>query len=153
MRISDVLEQKAIIPNLLSRTKPDVIKELAEHLSSVHQNVNTERLIELVTEREALCSTAIDSGVAIPHAKLNGIHNIIAWCGRTREGVDFGSLDNGATHFFFLIVAPENSTALHIQLLVRVSKAFRSAELRSKLMKSDSADEILEAIISEDEKY
>jgi mannitol/fructose-specific phosphotransferase system IIA component (Ntr-type) len=53
---------KTVIPNLQSRSKPDVIRELAENLATAYPNINDEKLIEVLMEREKLCSTAVDSG-------------------------------------------------------------------------------------------
>jgi len=152
MKISDVLERNTIIPDLQSRTKPDVIRELSESLASTHPGINNEKLIEVLMEREKLCSTAVDSGVAIPHAKMTGISDIIAGFGRSVEGIDYDSLDAELTHLFIILVAPETSIGAHIQLLARISKIFRNPELRSKLMTLETRDEIYDSIIMEDAK-
>jgi len=152
MKISDVLERKTVISNLQSRSKPEVIRELAENLSSAYPNINDEKLIEVLLEREKLCSTAVDSGVAIPHAKMSGISGIIAGFGRSVEGIDFDSLDAKLTHLFIIIVAPESSIGSHIQLLARISKIFKNPDLRAKLMTLETQDEIYDSIITEDAK-
>lgn len=152
MKISDVLERETIIPDLQSRTKEDVVRELAENLASAHPGINDEKLIEVLMEREKLCSTAVDSGVAIPHAKLSGISDIIAGFGRSVEGIDYDSLDAELTHLFIILVAPETSIGAHIQLLARISKIFRNPELRAKLMTLETRDEIYDSIIMEDAK-
>jgi PTS system nitrogen regulatory IIA component len=153
MKIADVLERKTIITNLEAKSKPEVIEELAERISSVYTNINQERLVEVLMEREKLCSTAVDSGVAIPHAKLSGISNIIAGFGRSAAGIDFDSLDAKKTHLFIVVIAPENSTGSHIQLLARISKIFKNPELRAEIMECESQDDIYETITREDEKY
>jgi PTS system nitrogen regulatory IIA component len=152
MKISDVLERKTVIPNLQSRSKPDVIRELAENLASAYPNINDEKLIEVLMEREKLCSTAVDSGVAIPHAKLSGISGIIAGFGRSIEGIDYDSLDAKLTHLFIILVAPESSIGAHIQLLARISRIFKNPDLRAKLMTLETQDEIYDSIIMEDAK-
>ncbi|MFI5324403.1 MAG: PTS sugar transporter subunit IIA [Thermodesulfobacteriota bacterium] len=152
MKISEVLERKAIIPKLQSSSKLDVIRELATRLSSVYPNIHDEKLIDALMEREKLCSTAVDSGVAIPHAKMSGISGIIAGFGRSSEGIDFDSLDGKPTHLFILLVAPENTIGAHIQLLARISKIFKNPELRTRLMNMESQEEIYDIIITEDER-
>jgi PTS system nitrogen regulatory IIA component len=152
MKISDVLERETIIPDLQSRTKPDVIRELAGNLAAAHPGINNEKLIEVLMEREKLCSTAVDSGVAIPHAKMTGISDIIAGFGRSIEGIDYDSLDAELTHLFIILVAPETSIGAHIQLLARISKIFRNPDLRTKLMTLETQDEIYDSIIMEDAK-
>ena len=147
-----MLERETIIPDLQSRTKEDVVRELAENLASAHPGINDEKLIEVLMEREKLCSTAVDSGVAIPHAKLSGISDIIAGFGRSVEGIDYDSLDAELTHLFIILVAPETSIGAHIQLLARISKIFRNPDLRAKLMTLETKDEIYDSIIMEDAK-
>jgi nitrogen PTS system EIIA component len=152
VKISDVLDRNTVIPSLKSVDKPEVIKELAEGLTREHPGINNERLIEVLTEREKLCSTALDSGVAIPHAKLSGISDILLGFGRSEKGVDFDSLDKKSTHFFILLVSPENTPRQYIELLARISMIFKDSEFRSRLMNAESREELYEYIISEDEK-
>ncbi len=153
MKIANILELKTVVPNLHSTSKAEVIKELADNISSVYSNINKERLIEVLQEREKLCSTAIDSGVAIPHAKMSGVTDITLGFGRSIEGIEFESIDRKETHFFITLIAPENATGSHIQLLARISRIFKNPELRSRLMKLESQEDIYEAITTEDEKY
>ncbi len=129
------------------------IKEIVEGLSFVVPNLNNERVVESLLEREKLCSTAVDSGVAIPHAKLSGISNVVAAFGKSSEGIPFESLDGKPTQLFFMVVAPENATGSHIHLLARISKIFKNPELRAKLIRSNNGDEIFELLVREDEKY
>jgi len=153
MKIAEILELNTVVSHLHSTSKTDVIKELADNISSGYPNINTERLVEVLIERENLCSTAVDSGVAIPHAKLSGITDMIVGFGRSIEGIEYESLDKKATHFFITLIAPEDSAGSHIQLLARISKVFKNPELRAKLMRSESEEDIYEAITLEDEKY
>ncbi len=153
MKLVDFLKVKTVIPKLKSTTKQSVIKEIADNISNIHPNINNERLIEALLEREKLCSTALDSGVAVPHAKISGITEIILGFGKSLEGIAFESLDNTPTNFFITLIAPENSSGTHIQLLARISKIFRDQDLRSKLLNCDSEEEIFYTLTSEDEKY
>lgn len=152
MKISEVMERNIIIPYLKSENKKHVIKELADKVSAEYPGINNDKLVEVLLEREKLCSTALDSGVAIPHAKLSGISDIIIGFGRSKKGIDFDSLDTKTTHFFILLIAPENTAGRHIELLARISMIFKNPDFRSRLMKAESSEEIHEHIISEDEK-
>jgi len=101
MKLADFLEVETVIPTLKANTKQDVIKELADNISNVHPNINNERLTEALLDREKLCSTALDSRVAVPHAKISGITEIILGFGRSLEGIVFESLDKKPTNFFY----------------------------------------------------
>ncbi|MEK6223800.1 MAG: PTS sugar transporter subunit IIA [Candidatus Dadabacteria bacterium] len=153
MKLADFLEVETIFPTLKANTKQDVIKELADNISNVHPNINNERLTEALLDREKLCSTALDSGVAVPHAKISGITEIILGFGRSLEGIVFESLDKKPTNFFITLITPEDVTGIRIQLLARISKVFRNQDLRSRLMNCDSEQAIFQTIKLEDEKY
>ncbi len=153
MKLADYLELKTVFPQLNSNTKDDVIAEIAENLSSASSGINYEKLLEVLIEREQLCSTAVDNGVAVPHAKLDGINDIVVGFGRSLQGVDFDSLDRKPSHFFITLIAPQDLASKHIQLIARISKIFKDQELRSKLMRCETDEEIFELIVQEDEKY
>lgn len=153
MGFVDVLRKESVIPNLRSKTKLDVIKELSDRVSSIYPNVNKEALVSVLIEREKLCSTAVDVGVAIPHGKLSGISDIIVAFGRSLKGIDFESLDGNPTYLFILLIAPENSAGTHLKLLARISRLFKEKDFRSKLLKAQSQDEIYDIISEEDAKY
>ncbi|HSE83745.1 MAG TPA: PTS sugar transporter subunit IIA [Thermodesulfobacteriota bacterium] len=153
MKLVDALKKESIIPNLTSRNKVELIRELSERVTSVYPNMNTERVFNVLMEREKLCSTAVDEGVAIPHGKLSGISNVIAAFGRSKEGIDFDSLDGNPTHLFILLLAPENSAGMHIKLLAKISRVFKIRSFRSLLMEAKSRDEIYEIIAEEDDKH
>lgn len=153
MKVSEVLKKECVIPNISSTNKQDVIREIAGKLCSEHTNINLDDLVEVLLQREKLCSTAVDSGVAIPHGKMSGISNIIAAFGRSTKGIEFESLDGHPTHLFILLLAPEGSAGAHLKVLARISNMFKSRDFRKKLMDADSEDEIYKLIIEEDEKY
>jgi PTS system nitrogen regulatory IIA component len=91
-------------------------------------------------------------GVAIPHGKMAGVERVCGVFARSREGVDFDSLDGGPTHLFFLLVAPENSAADHLKALARISRLLKDAAFRARLMVGKTGEEIFNAIREEDEK-
>jgi nitrogen PTS system EIIA component len=152
MEIGDVLKKESVIPDLGSKTKPEVIKELAELVTSFNPTINRDNLISVLTEREELCSTAVDEGVAIPHGKISGLSNIIAAFGRSIKGIDFESLDGNPTHLFVLLLAPETSTGVHLKLLARISRIFKNPDFRFSLLTAKNQDELYNLIIEEDAK-
>ncbi|MGH7907926.1 MAG: PTS sugar transporter subunit IIA, partial [Candidatus Binataceae bacterium] len=104
----------------------------------------------VLDERERLGSTAIGDGIAIPHGKLKGVSRILGVFGRHPGGVDFESLDGNLTYLFFLLVAPEDSTSLHLKALARVSRLLKDGGFRERLLKAADAGEIFRLIKDED---
>jgi nitrogen PTS system EIIA component len=153
MKIVDFIREDLILPELSATAKPDVLVELASHLASHHNGVSRDELLRVLVEREKLASTAIGEGVAIPHGKLDAVGKLVACVGRAREGVDFDSMDGRPTHLFFVLVAPENSTGVHLNALARISRLFKDPEFRTRLMAAEGAKEMFEVIADEDAKY
>jgi len=153
VRISECLEKNSIFPELVSTTKPDVLREISEKVVEAVPRLNVQRLNETLAEREGICSTAIDSGVAIPHVKLLDIPDITIAVARSEAGVDFDSLDGERTHLFAVLITPENCPMeTRVKLLARLSRILGQNDLRSKLVASKEASEIYNLLIEEDEK-
>jgi PTS system nitrogen regulatory IIA component len=153
MKILDILTSDALVAaNLTGTTKTAVLRELAEHLARQYPEINAERLVDVLWERERLGSTAIGDGIAIPHGKLPGLRGVIGAFGRHAAGVDFDSLDGSPTHLFFLLVAPEDSVGQHLKALARVSRLLKDRAFRDKLIGATNGEELFRLIREEDEK-
>ena len=153
MRISECLEKNSVFPELVSTTKPDVLREISEKIAEAVPRLNVQRLNETLAEREEICSTAIDSGVAIPHVKLLDIPDVTIAFARSEIGVDFDSLDGERTHLFAVLITPENCPMeTRVKLLARLSRILGQNDLRPKLVASKEASEIYNLLIEEDEK-
>ena len=152
MKIMDILVEDAVILDLGVRAKREVLAEMANALAKVEPRVEAGRLLEVLLEREALQSTGIGEGVAIPHGKMVGLDRLLASFARSREGIDFDSIDGQATHHFFLLVVPEHSGGQYLKALARISRFFRDAAFRQKLTEADSLADVVRAIEEEDAK-
>ena len=114
---------------------------------------NKESLLAALIEREELGSTGIGENVAIPHAKISEIDKIITVFGRSKNGVEFESLDQKPVNFIFLVIAPENSTSQHLKALARISRLFKNASLRESVLRTNEADQIYSILVDEDSKF
>jgi fructose-specific phosphotransferase system IIA component len=154
MQIMDFLSKKAIVTDIRSTKKEDVIKELVDALVNAadiekrHRN----KLIEALMAREALGSTAIGQGIAIPHAKSDCVDKLIAAFGLSKKGVDFDSLDGEVAYIFFLLVAPQDSAGPHLKALARISRLLKDKYFRDTLRSSTDDKSVVKAIAEEDEK-
>ena len=153
MKIMDILVRDGVVLDLSSRTKGDVLKEMAHALARAEPRLEAGRLLEVLLERESLQSTGIGEGVAIPHGKLPGLDRLIASFARSRAGVDFESIDGQPTHLFFLLVVPEHSGGQHLKALARISRFFRDAAFRKRLIEAEQLDDVFRAIEEEDAKF
>ena len=152
MKIMDILATDAVILNLGAREKRDVLADMSQALAKVEPQIEAERLLEVLLEREALQSTGIGEGVAIPHGKMVGLDRLVASFARNPDGVDFDAIDGQPTHHFFLLVVPEHSGGQYLKALARISRFFRDAAFRQQLVEADSVDDVIRAIEEEEAK-
>jgi PTS system nitrogen regulatory IIA component len=153
MKILDILEPAAIIPEMRATSKREALSELAGLLASRHREIAETRLVEVLLDREDLGSTAIGEGIAIPHGKLPGMTGVVAAFGRSTQGIDFDSLDGSPTRLFFLLVAPEDSAGVHLKALARISRLLKDKSFRERLFAGTSRDALYATIKEEDDKY
>jgi nitrogen PTS system EIIA component len=153
MKVTDFLGPDMIVADLRSDTKTGVLAELAQHLASRMSGVDAEALKRVLEERELLASTAIGDGIAIPHGKLDAVGRLVGTLGRARAGIEFESIDGKPTHLVFMLVAPASSTGVHLKALARLSRLFRDADFRDRLMAAPDAVAMYHVILEEDAKY
>jgi fructose-specific phosphotransferase system IIA component len=154
MKILDFLSKKAILTDIKSTKKEEVIKELVELLISSGEIDKRFRnkLFEALIARESLGSTAIGQGVAIPHAKSDCVTKLVAAFGLSRKGVDFDSLDGEPAHIFFLLVAPQDSAGPHLKALARISRLLKDKYFRDSLRACSDDKSVVKIVTQEDEK-
>jgi PTS system nitrogen regulatory IIA component len=153
MKIIDLLDPNCILPNLQASSKRGVLEELAAALVSGHKEVKLQTVVEVLLERERLGSTGIGDNIAIPHGKLSELSQMLLAFGRSPKGVDFDSMDGKPSHLFFLLLAPVNSSGLHLKALAKISRMLMSQSFRESLMGSGGAEEILRLIADKDAEF
>jgi nitrogen PTS system EIIA component len=151
IKISELLNPRAIVADLQAREKQRVLAELTDALVACEPSLSREAVVAVLQEREKLGSTGIGDGVAIPHGKLGGISDLMLVFGRSIQGVDFSSMDGQPAHLFFLLVAPEESVGVHLKTLARISKLLKDAAVRQKLMDAADQQAIYQVILEEED--
>jgi PTS system nitrogen regulatory IIA component len=153
MNMKDALRESCVIANLKGRTKEEVLTELASSLKSAGLVQDVGQAVGVILEREKLGSTGIGDGVAIPHGKMKGLDRILCVFGRSKEGIDFDAVDGKPVHIFFLLLAPEDSAGLHIQMLSRISRILRDPSFRKRLIEEGDDKDLFANIVEEDKKF
>lgn len=150
MNIANMFKKEFIIEDLKSRTRREVLTELSEIFSHADIKVDYDNMVEVLLDREKLGSTGIGGGIAIPHGKLAGLENLIVSFGRSKDGIDFDSMDGKPVHIFFLLMAPENSAGQHLKALARISRMLKDNSFKEDLIKATSAESLYRIIIEKD---
>ena len=151
MKLSEIIVEDNIIMELKAKDKRVVLEELAEVIVTHEPSIDKRTLVKILVERERLGSTGIGDGVAIPHGKFNGLKSPLMSFGRSKEGLDFESMDEQPAYLFFLLVVPENAAGIHLKVLAKIAKNLKSSVFRKNLMTANTKNEIYQTIIRTDE--
>ncbi len=150
MKLTEILVRDACVIDMKARTKKEALAELVSALAPNTPGLDAKELIDLLLERERLGTTAMGDGIAIPHTRLETLGRLVASFGRSRQGVDFESVDGDPTHLFFLLVAPGKEGSQHLLTLARLSRLLGRPEFRRRLMEVESVDELFRAFEEEE---
>lgn len=135
------LEQEHIIMNIKANSKEDIIQELLGVLIEDYPCIDFSYAFNELMKRESEMSTGLTDGIAIPHAKIDGIDKIICAFGINRDGIDFKSLDGKPSKFFFLILSP-TSGSNRLELLSQIAKTM-TENTRNELILAKNPEEII----------
>lgn len=143
MRLSELLNSQAISTRLKARAKREAIAELVDLLESGHGLQSHGEILDRVLRREAMMSTGIGNGVAIPHGKARLVDRLVAACGVAPEGIEFESVDGEPATLFVLLVAPESGGALHVKVLANISRLLKEESVRRSLREAANPEAFL----------
>lgn len=112
-------------------------------LAAAIPDVDQEAVYERLLERERLGSTGVGHGVALPHARIDGLTRAYGAFVQLANGVDYDAIDNAPVDLVFALVVPREATDEHLQLLAQLAALFSDEGLCAKLREAGSADAIL----------
>lgn len=146
MLLTDLLTPDRIRIPLQASTKEELLRELVGIVTGPDRKEDQEEVLRAVREREAVLSTGIGHGVAIPHGKSPAVAELRMAAGTAAAPVEFDALDGQPVALFFLLVGPETAAGPHIKALSRISRLVRNDDVRSRLIAARNADEFLTAL-------
>ncbi|MBU1061843.1 MAG: PTS sugar transporter subunit IIA [Candidatus Omnitrophica bacterium] len=154
MKILDFLNEKAISADLNSEDKKGVIQELTGLLVKAGELKPRmkDTVVKILLNREALGSTGIGQGVAIPHGKSEYVEELVGAFGVSKKGINFDSLDGELAYIFFLLLAPIESSGPHLKALARISKLLKDKYFRDSLKSAENEKALLKIIKEEDQR-
>ncbi|MDT4037840.1 fructose-specific PTS transporter subunit EIIC [Staphylococcus hominis] len=152
MRITELLTKETIAMDLSASDKNGIIDELVNQLDSAGKLSDIAQFKEAIHNRESQSTTGIGEGIAIPHAKVAAVTSPAIAFGKSKEGVDYQSLDGQPAHLFFMIAAPEGGAQTHLDALAKLSGILMDDTVRENLLQANSKEEILRIIDDADDE-
>lgn len=145
MLLTELLRPERIRIPLQAESKDALLRELVSMVAD-GRGSDPEEVLRAVREREAVLSTGIGHGVAIPHGKSSAVPELRLAAGRTSAPIEFDALDGQPVGLFFLLVGPETAAGPHIKALSRISRLVRRDDVRDRLIAARSSEEFLQAL-------
>lgn len=152
MELRSLLNEDLILAGLTSNEKFDVITELVDFLinKGTLQSVYREQALQALREREESMSTGMGEGVALPHATVDFLSEVVCALGIHHSGVDFDSSDNLPAHVIILMLVPIDRFREHVAALAGISRLMHTGRLKGRLRKSQSPREAMNIILEEE---
>ncbi|MFW3545180.1 PTS fructose transporter subunit IIABC [Staphylococcus caprae] len=152
MRITELLTKDTIAMDLSASDKNGVIDELVNQLDKAGKLSDVASFKEAIHNRESQSTTGIGEGIAIPHAKVAAVKSPAIAFGKSKEGVDYQSLDMQPAHLFFMIAAPEGGAQTHLDALAKLSGILMDENVRERLIHAESPEKVLQIIDEADDE-
>ena len=138
-----ILSKNVISTDLHAENKDEVLEELVWLLEKSGKVLDHKEVLADIKAREKIMSTGLENGIALPHAKSNGVKDICVAIGVKKDGIDFGAMDEKKSKIFIMIVSPKTSGAPQMQAMAAVTGVLQKTDGIEKILSAKSSQEIL----------
>lgn len=132
MDLSEILRPEAVKLTSSFTSKKRLFQELGEMAAAVY-DLSPRRVVEALQERESLGPTGVGGGIALPHARLDGVNAVVGLFVKADRAFDFDAVDRKPVDLVFALLAPEDAGVDHLKALAAVSRKMRDPGLCAKL--------------------
>jgi len=148
MKLCDFMVSEAIVPELRSESRDEVIKELVESLAQNGQVAKSKvaEIVKQLIERENQGSTGIGKGIAVPHIKHPSAKKIVGTIGCNKKGIDFSSLDHAPVYSVLLLLSPPNDPDRHLEAMESLFAHLQKDMFRKFLRQADTRAMIVDLL-------
>lgn len=147
MKNEPLFSADCVQSTLSTSSKKQLLQEMAEMAVNCGacgtDGIKARDVVGAVMERERLGSTGVGFGVAIPHARLEGVDRVRAVFARLETPLDYEAIDDRPVDLVVMLLAPINAGAEHLKALAQVSRLLRRQEMRVKLRNAPNAESLL----------
>ena len=126
-RIADILTAECV-QDITSTTKDDAISELCGLLKDAPEITDFNKFCSAIKARETIMSTGIGAGIAIPHSKTSSISDLVMAVGRTKQGIDFDSLDDLPVYLIILVGSSITQGNEFLKILSEIGRFFNEPQ-------------------------
>ncbi|MCU0644316.1 MAG: PTS sugar transporter subunit IIA [bacterium] len=140
-------DELLFLPDLKAKTKDELLKEIVDLFINVKYLKHSDNVLDMLHQRERLGSTGIGKGIAIPHGRTTSVFEIMIAFGKSKEGIDYDSIDGKPVHLVFMIIAPpQDENNMYLPILGKMVEILSKSKNRNKLIDAESFSEFIEVI-------
>ncbi|MGD1049097.1 MAG: HAD-IC family P-type ATPase, partial [Candidatus Krumholzibacteriaceae bacterium] len=150
IKTSSLIAPNMLSANLKARDKASAFAEIVRHVARARKLRNEEALLSTLQERESKGTTGIGDGIAIPHARIEGLKEVVFFVGVSREGIDYGAIDGSPVHVVFLFLTPQADTETHLKILSRISGLAGNKSLIRKMIAAQTDKGLYDVLKTEE---
>jgi fructose-specific phosphotransferase system IIA component len=140
LELLSYIKPECISLNLKGETKEEIISELVDLLDAQGKLLDRETVLKDVWEREQSMNTGMEHGIALPHAKTDGVDNLVVAMGIKKDGIDFGSIDGEKSRLFFLMASPKRADVPYLEFLTAIGTSLRDDNTREAVINAPSVE-------------
>ena len=148
MKISELLDKNTIKLDLKAKKKAQAIQEVADILYKAKKIKNPQNIVAVLLEREKVSPSTFENGVAIPHATIEGIKEVVSCLAISRSGIDFESPGKRPVRVIFLFLSPFEESETNLQILSKAEGLLQNKKLCDALIASYSKEKLINEIIN-----
>ena len=152
MRLKTYVRPECFIHDLAAKTREEALREIVRVAAAKGIIRDQEAVLESLLERERIQSTAVGSGIAIPHCFTDEIADLAIVVARAPGGIAFDSFDGRPTHVVFLLMGNRQEHGLHLKALARIARLIKSTAFIDRVVAADSVDGMVRAFEAEEAK-
>ena len=154
MNLMEFIATGAIVADLKTNTARGAIDEMVGALIKVKAIPKKERrkVVDAIVRREKKGTTGFGNGVAIPHAKHEGVKGVVGTVGRSAAGIDFAALDSGPVHLFFLLLSNPDQPEPHLKAMEHIFRSIKNDHLRRFMCQASTRQALVGLLREADEE-
>lgn len=154
MRLMAFIASDAVVADLKADTARGAIDEMVGELVRAKAVPSSQRkkVVEAVLRREKKGTTGFGNGVAIPHAKHEGVQGVVGVVARSAAGIDFAALDGQPVHLFFLLLSNPDQPEEHLKAMEHIFRSIKNDNLRRFMCQATSREELIGLLGEADEE-
>ncbi len=150
MKLSEILNPGLISVDLQSTEKPELFEEMVQLFVDENLISDADKAVDVLLERERQMSTGVSLNLALPHGKLEEVHDVIMALGISRKGIDYDSLDGEPVYVVIAILSEAGNPEAHIGALVEISRLFSIHGFLNRIRAAETPEQVLDIIRSEE---